>query len=226
MGNTRSGFAVDGDPRRISPGSDDQGAVQSGQERLPAQDCAVAAPNDVGIVSFFTVRTSADFDGAGRKAVEEALHSRATVWRDDSGTRRSYALVESAAPPSAAELPEGARSYDRPIVAVAIYPVAAQAIDGLLEALGGSGRPAGVLSCEAGDGCAIVEWDPTVTSPALIWNLVDAELRRWGSGRRAKLLSPLPPDVVTAIAAAGLQAPEIAPDRVLETLLERAGLQS
>jgi hypothetical protein len=37
--------------------------------------------------------------------------------------------------------------------------------------------------------------------------------------RRTELLAPLPEDVVAAIAAQGLQAPEVASDRILETLL-------
>jgi hypothetical protein len=207
--------------------------MQSSQSRLVAQDCAVAAPNDESIVTFCTIRTSADFNGTARKAVEDAILScgGSVLWRDDPAAGRSYALVEVPGEASAALLlegllPDAARLYAEPIVALAIFPAQIEAVPALLDALGGGGRPAGILACDACDGGVIVEWNPATTTADLVWNLVDVELRRWGSGRRAALLSPLPPDVTAAIAAAGLQAPEIGPDRVIETLLERAGLRS
>jgi hypothetical protein len=52
-----------------------------------------------------------------------------------------------------------------------------------------------------------------------VTRIVDMELRRFGGVRRTELLSPLPGDVIAAIAAQGLQAPEVASDRILEMLL-------
>ena len=50
--------------------------------------------------------------------------------------------------------------------------------------------------------------------------LIDVELRRFSSGRRSELLSPLTPMLSAKIAASGLKAPEIAPDRILELLID------
>ena len=57
---------------------------------------------------------------------------------------------------------------------------------------------------------------------AVVLGVVDVELRRFHSGRTAELLTPLPAEWTAKIAAEGLQAPEIARDRVLEDLIERA----
>ena len=47
---------------------------------------------------------------------------------------------------------------------------------------------------------------------------IDVELRRFSSGRTAELLSPLPPDVVAAVASRGLQTPQITRRRILELI--------
>ncbi|MBV8491001.1 MAG: hypothetical protein JO199_10785 [Candidatus Eremiobacteraeota bacterium] len=184
-------------------------------------------------MTFFTVRTGASFDGTSRKAVEDAVLSRggAVLWHDGGAFERTYALVEAPveARVTAAEVGRlfggDATVYEGALVAVAIVPAHAAGIPALVDAFGGAGRPAGMVTCEASAGAAILEWDPSATAPETVWNLVDAELERYGSGRCATLLSPLPADVTAAIAARGLQAPEIGPERVIETLLERAGLQ-
>ena len=54
--------------------------------------------------------------------------------------------------------------------------------------------------------------------------MLDTELQRFASGRTAELLAPLPEAIAAQIAAEGLQTPEIASNRVLETLLERMGI--
>jgi hypothetical protein len=82
-----------------------------------------------------------------------------------------------------------------------------------------------MLACEPCQGGAILEWDPEKTGVAAVMGVVDAELRRFQSGRTAELLAPLPAAVIASIAAEGLQAPEIVPGRELETLLERAGFE-
>ncbi len=74
-------------------------------------------------------------------------------------------------------------------------------------------------SARVSGGALILEFRPEVTPPNLILRIIDVELRRFGGARRTRLLSPLPMATAAAIASAGLQAPEIAPDRVLESLL-------
>jgi hypothetical protein len=58
----------------------------------------------------------------------------------------------------------------------------------------------------------------------LVFDLIDTELDRFHSGRRTELLTPLTETWLAKIAADGLQCPEIAPDRILETLVAKAGL--
>ncbi len=82
-----------------------------------------------------------------------------------------------------------------------------------------------MLECAAVSGVVIVEFQPARTLPSLILNLVDVELRRFHGYRQVTLLNPLPAEVAAQIAAAGLQAAEIAPDRILETLLEQSGVE-
>lgn len=110
-----------------------------------------------------------------------------------------------------------------PIV-LAVFPSVPQALPALERALGGPGRPDGVLAVRRSDDAVVVEWDPGRTAVRLVMDLIDAELRRWNASRRTELLVPLSEERLAQIAAAELQAPEIAPDRILETLLERAGL--
>jgi hypothetical protein len=49
---------------------------------------------------------------------------------------------------------------------------------------------------------------------------VDVELRRFCSGRRAEVLSPLTPMLSAKIAASGVAGPEIAADRILDLLVD------
>ena len=142
--------------------------------------------------------------------------------------RRTYGLVEgpdSLEPVEAeASFPQ-AHWYDGTIIALAIEPTPAHVLPAIEGALGGDGAPAGVLECTIEAETAIVEFRPELTPPALILDLVDVELRRFHGYRKVTLLNPLPAAVVAQIASAGLQAPEIAPGRILETLLEQSGVE-
>ena len=161
-------------------------------------------------------------------AVEASLRAwGGTVkWRTNTRGGRTYGVASVPSASEAASVGASTRAtvYETAIIALALFPEVPEALPHLLAALGGDGRPAGVLACEPCAGGAIVEWDPRRTTAATVLEVADVELRRFNSGRTAELLAPLPPDVVTAVAAEGLQAPEIAPDRELETLLERAGV--
>jgi hypothetical protein len=112
--------------------------------------------------------------------------------------------------------------YETAIIAMAVSPAVPQALPRLYEALGGAGRPAGVLSCRTSAGSVVVEWDPGVSGVDVVMGLIDVELRRFASGRTAEVLAPLPASVIANIAARGLQAPQIQPDRVLELLVDDA----
>lgn len=163
-----------------------------------------------------------------RTGVDAQLAGRGgrAVWRASAATGRSYALVELPAPPDVAGIAAaaGAKIYQTPIIALAVFPEVREALPYLLDALGGTGRPAAMLTCEPCSDGVVIEWDPQRASAGVILGLVDVELRRFNSGRTAELLSPLPAAWVAHIAGDGLQAPQVTPERVLEVLMERGGL--
>ncbi len=168
------------------------------------------------------------FDGSigELRAAVEAIVERiggTVTWRCSESLQRSYALLKVPDIAIAAEIKATTHgtAYDKPIIALAVFPTVPEALPPLLEALGGRGRPAGVFSCIAREGAAIVEWDPAITPSRTIIELIDVELARFHSGRSAELLAPLPPSVAAGVAAAGLQAPQIDPERILELRIER-----
>lgn len=141
------------------------------------------------------------------------------LWRTSAAARRSYALLAMPDRYDAAAIRAIAAGtlYDKPIIALAVFPALTEALPSLCETLGGAGRPAGVFACVPVPGGVVVEWDPDVTDAAVVLALVDVELLRWQSGRTAELLSPLPRSLVAKVAASGLRAPQIVPERVLES---------
>lgn len=174
---------------------------------------------------FQTVSFGREATAAERDDVETVVRARggSVSWRSSARAGRTYGLVRL--PDGEPEAALGAATvHDTAIIAVAVYPVAAEALPFVRDALAGAGRPSGLIGTAHCEGGVIVEWDPRRTAAAIVYDLVDAELRRFGGGRTAELLVPLPEDVIARIAAEGLQSPEISPDRELETLVERAGL--
>lgn len=163
-----------------------------------------------------TIRFDAAPLAADRAALLRSIGASArTTWLDDTITGRAYALVESAEPVEASV----GRPFEGAIIALAVTPSPAEAFPALHEALAGAGRPAGMLSCErAGDELAI-EWDPQVTRASLVLAAIDTELARFHGTRRARLLAPLPDDIVAAIAADGLGARELDGARIIETYM-------
>ncbi len=174
-------------------------------------------------VVYLTLRIDGSLDEQARTAVDALLVDQpgSAIWHTSSATGRSYALLELPASPDASRIAAaGAKLYQTPIIALAVFPEVREALPPLLEALGGPGRPASILTCEPCSGGIVIEWDPQRVSAAVVLGLVDVELQRFNSGRTAELLSPLPPESIARIAADGLEAPQIAPDRVLEMLLD------
>jgi len=204
--------------------------VRLRQNALRAQEWNAVACNDVSTVFWVSIRTGPNFDAAARKAVEAGVNSRGGTieWREQARLGRTYGLAGLPRPADlewlAAALPGEALVRDAEIVALEIAPSEPQAVAALAHALGGEGRPVGVVDCAMAAGAVAIEWNVATTAPALLLASVDVELARWNCSRRTELLCPLPHHVATRIAAQGLQSPEIAEDRVLETLVERAGL--
>ncbi|HTU70880.1 MAG TPA: hypothetical protein VMF11_11235 [Candidatus Baltobacteraceae bacterium] len=175
-------------------------------------------------MSGFTLRVQPIPDDAERATIESiaAGHGAQVSWVHFPACGRTYGLVERAGDACAAAIREatGAVIFERPIIALAVYPSVPEALPLLLHALGGPGRPDGVLACEAHGAGVIVEWDMDRSALEVVLGLVDIEINRFHARRVNALLTPLPLRWWTAIAASGLHAPEITPDRVLEEALE------
>jgi hypothetical protein len=162
-----------------------------------------------------------------RAAIDAGIAVRGGVahWRTSPDVDRAYALVElpddgiTTAIETDASFTEGA-----PIIALAVYPTVAEALPSLIDVFNGPGRPSGMIGCAASGAAAVLEWDLDRTPATLVLDLIDTELDRFHSGRRTELLTPLTETWLANIAADGLQCPEIAPDRILETLVSKAGL--
>lgn len=141
---------------------------------------------------------------------------------------RTYVLIEGPEgidPSDLEERVQDSRWYDEAIIALAIEPAPADALQHVKNALGGPGAPAGISSCEVAGSKILIELRPSVTQPSLVLRIIDVELGRFKGHRRTQLLSALPMELVARIAAEGLQAPEIASDRILESLLEAAHVE-
>jgi hypothetical protein len=175
------------------------------------------------------LRSDGALDDTQRATIDAVVrsHGGRSRWRRSVRAARSYGLLEltdGQAEASAAAAVGGAIVYDSAVIALAVFPAVAEALPALLAALGGPGRPSGVLTCEPCDGGIVVEWDVRRSPAGVILGLIDVELRRFNSGRTAELLTPLPPEWIAKIGADGLQEPDMSLDRVLEELIERANL--
>ena len=165
-------------------------------------------------------------DERRRDTINEAVRRQGgtATWRVHSTIGRTYALLEFGGAFDAAAIRAAADAevYETAIIALAVSPAVPQALPRLVEALGGRGRPAGILACIPFTGGVVVEWDPDATRAGVVLGLIDVELRRFASGRTAELLAPLPAAAIAKVAAEGLQAPEVGLGRVLEVLIRDA----
>jgi hypothetical protein len=221
--HTRFVFAFDRYPRGVFARRNDERFVTVSY----AQDCAAFAPNESN-VQYRMLRGNSSGE-ARRSEIDANVTARGGVarWRVTPKFDRTYALLE---------FPDGADSdgsaldamfsLGAPTIALAVSPTVTEALPVLTEVLGGRGRPAGVVACERSGHAVIVEWDLDRTPAALILDLIDTELDRFNAGRVTELLTPLSDVWLSRIAAEGLQCPDMAPDRMLETLIARAGLDN
>lgn len=192
-----------------------------------AQDCESLAPNDDGKVTYQTIKAEGMLEEARRTAVDAAVSAwgGTSRWRASSRAARTYGLLELPTERNLGGAPfEGLEIFNAPVIALAVFPAVDEALPYLCDALGGAGRPSGVLACDACDGGVVVEWELERTPASVVIGAVDVELRRFHSGRTAELLTPLPPPWTAKIASDALRAPEVSVDRVLEELLRRSGL--
>lgn len=218
---------IQNDPNGVLPdGYDARRSVLAHRPRL-TQESVAPAPNDGVTVTWyrtlrFGVPLSSD-ETAHVTGALEALGVRVRFGAPAFG--RQYALAEGRDDASAAEL-SGAFDgivHDGALIALAIEPWTVDALSPLVAALGAPGGPAGVRSCERAENAALVEFDASVTSAAMVFSVVDAELRRYGAPvRRTTLLSPLSAESAASVAADGLQCAEMTSGRILEFLIEQS----
>jgi hypothetical protein len=174
-------------------------------------------------VPLWTLRFTPVPDDAARGAVEAlALRSNAHLRWENPRYGRQYALVEATGDQTVdvASFAPRATLFSGPVIALAVCPSIPEALPGLLHALGGPGRPEGVIGCDRLGDAVIVEWDLDRTPYETIETLIDVECGVFRSARSNALLSPLPIPWLARIAAYGLRAPEITAERVLEVALE------
>jgi len=179
-------------------------------------------------MSAFSVRFQPEADDtllAEADAIVRHCGARVT-WQQSAACKRTYGLVEGGDALCSSALRDGTRAtiFDRPIIALAVFPSEAEALPAILDALGGRGRPAGVFACEEAAGGAIVEWDLDSTGLDVVLGLVDVEVDRFRGQRVNALLTPLPLAWWARIAGSGLRSPDITPQRVLEEQLEVHGV--
>ena len=137
---------------------------------------------------------------------------------------RTYGLVRSndEIDSTALQAGSGAVVFDGTVIAIAIEPSQPDALPLLERALREPGGMPGIRSVAVVDGSAVVELDTSVTPVNRLFAVVDVELARFGAPlRRTHLLAPMSANVMASVAAGGLACPEITPDRILESLLER-----
>jgi hypothetical protein len=220
-------LVIEHNPRRILSNRNDASSVSLAH----SQEWQSFAANDGVIVGWArTFRVDATLDEQQRTSIAAALRQAGASARfgPHNAFARTYALVEAddnVAPETIEQCVARGRLYDEAIIALAIEPTPMDALLACEDALGGAGRPAGIAACERVGSHLIVELRPSVTPFSFVATLLGVELRRFGGFRTSVLLAPLPEAVTAAIAADGLQAQEIAPDRILETLLARADVQ-
>jgi hypothetical protein len=194
-----------------------------------AQGCTVQTAKDETSVAYLTLSIDGSLDDARRAALDElAARSGGTIaWRFSAAAGRTYALLELAGTREIAAVREasGGSVYETAVIALAVSPAVPEALPALIDAFDGNGRPDGVLACRLFPGGIVIEWDPDRSPAEMIFALVDVELRRFRSGRTAELLAPLPPAVVAKVAAQGLGAPQVAPDRILEVLMAESSFE-
>jgi hypothetical protein len=218
---SRPRFTVNGNQRGILPGGDHECSLRFAH----TQECTIETANDEASVFYLTLSFDKDVDGEQRAAIEAAVFALggSVVWRTRESAGRSYALLqlpENVNADAIRALP-GATVYDGSIIALAVFPEVTEALPKLLDALGGPGRPAGILACRPCPGGLVLEWDPARTRALVVLGLVDVELQRFHSGRVSDVLSPLSPELAANLAAEGLAAPEIEPKRILELRIDR-----
>ncbi len=176
------------------------------------------------MIRFASVRYDGVLDPSERDETVRALRSTGadvTSWNVAAG--RTYAGVRfpaGAAERTTAHLRSAARVDEPPLAVLRVEPADARTLPALQHALGGPGRPAGVVDVRRdGERALVVELDWRTTAPALLLAAIDVELAT-APGRRILPLIAFDDAVLAAFAGAALGEPDLDASRLIETYLE------
>jgi hypothetical protein len=170
---------------------------------------------------FAGVRYHGVLDETGRNAATRSLRSAGaepTSWTSGAGYTYASVLLGSECDVERI-VAEGGRVDCPPLVVLRIRPDAGRRLAALESALGGPGRPAGVLEARPDGGALIVEFDARRTPLDVVVALVDAELAS-APGRTIEPLVTLDDRTLTGFASSLLNETALDPSRLIETHLE------
>ena len=167
-------------------------------------------------------RVLADAERAEAARVMLSAEAKVGSWNVQSAAGRTYALLSLGLETDAQALGGALRArIDEPaLVVLSIAVPERRALEALGEALGGAGRPAGVVDCRLAGDALLVELDESSTPLSLLVDLVDVVLRGAG-GRSLFPLLGLRDESLAAFAGTTLAEPALDASRLIETWLER-----
>ncbi len=176
------------------------------------------------MVRLATLSFDGEMDRTRRHEVARGLGSagaEVTSWGAARSLPRTYAALRLKDDANLEALAQefGARAVDAPLVVVEITPRDPSRLPALAEALGGSGRPAGVVAAARSESSLVVELDDAITPLRLILDVVDVELNG-APGRRIEPLLPLRDETLAAFAGATLAVGDLDAGRLIETYAE------
>jgi hypothetical protein len=152
-----------------------------------------------------------------------SLRGEVVSWNPRPDLRRTYGLL--AVPPEcdAAALLRALHAHvrlnDPALVVLEVIPDRLRCLAALQHALGGAGRPVGIVDVVRTDNSLLLELDAACTPLSLVVDTIDVELEQ-APGRRVVFL--LPPDdaVLAGFARDLLNDPALDASRLIETYVE------
>ncbi len=174
------------------------------------------------MTEFAGVRFARVLAPSEREMVDRSVRSlgaAVTSWNDAG--ERTFALVALGGTANAVTLRatlEGADVAVPPRAVLRVRVPQGRHKAALASALGGAGRPAGVVASATEADAVVIEVDVRTTPLALLVTLVDVVAD--GCARRIEPVVPLGDEELTALAGAILGEPSLAPSRLIETYVE------
>jgi len=173
------------------------------------------------VKGFASVRYDTVLAPSERAAVTRALSSagaEVSSWTSAAG--RTYASVGFEADAALASAMQSAARVDAPpLVVLRITPDHSRRRGPLLDALGGSGRFAGIVDAQPDGDAVIVELDPRKTPLAVVIAAIDIELRT-APGRTIEPLVLVDDATLAAFARDCLQEPKLDQARIIEPYVD------